>query len=144
MKEYLIRITGEYDIIVLTPHMIETLMQKIHSSDTKELVIPAEEILPQGYIEYLARVLSANFDIKTTEDDRSAVYSMVAEQMEGLKLDMQTCFEEVRFSEQTVNRELSLNTDKTVYMLIRRKAPSLSYIYKGLDGRDIRVTLDLI
>ena len=46
MKEYRIRITGKYDVIVLSPKMIAVLIEKICSSDTKELVIPAEEILP--------------------------------------------------------------------------------------------------
>ena len=48
MKEYKIKITGKYDVIVLSPKMIAALIDKIRSSDTKELVIPAEEILPQG------------------------------------------------------------------------------------------------
>ena len=53
MKEYKIKITGEYDVIVLSPKMIALLIDKIRNSDTKEMVIPAEEILPQGYVEYL-------------------------------------------------------------------------------------------
>ena len=60
MKEYTIRITGGYDVSVLSPKMIALLINKIRNSDTKEMVIPAEEVIPQGYAEYLTRVLQAN------------------------------------------------------------------------------------
>ena len=38
MKEYRIKITGKYDVIVLSPKMIAVLTEKIRNSDTKELV----------------------------------------------------------------------------------------------------------
>lgn len=78
MKEYKIKITGEYDVIVLSPKMIALLIDKIRNSDTKEMVIPAEEILPQGYVEYLNRVLDANTEIAKTLPNRSA-YTLIAE-----------------------------------------------------------------
>ena len=46
MKEYIIKITGEYEMLVLSPQMISLLIEKIEMSDSKELVISAEEILP--------------------------------------------------------------------------------------------------
>lgn len=49
MREYRIRITGEYDVLVVSPRMIERLITRIRQSDSRELVIPAEEILPPGY-----------------------------------------------------------------------------------------------
>lgn len=82
MKEYKIKITGKYDIIVLSPKMIAVLIEKIRSSDMKELVIPAEEILPQGYAQYLARVLEANMEIAKSLPNRSA-YTLIAEQIKN-------------------------------------------------------------
>lgn len=58
--EYTIRITGNYDILVLSPQIIRTLSEKIRCSDTKELIIPADELFPQGYAEYLERVMQTN------------------------------------------------------------------------------------
>ena len=37
MKEYTIRITGGYDVIVLSPKMIALLINKIRNSDTIKL-----------------------------------------------------------------------------------------------------------
>lgn len=91
MKEYIIKITGEYEMLVLSPQMISLLIEKIEMSDSKELVISAEEILPQGYIKYLAHVLSANFEIDQSKTDIRAAYDMVAEQIDKLKIDTQKC-----------------------------------------------------
>lgn len=66
MREYRIRITGEYDVIVLSPQMIGTLIEKVRHSARKELVIPVEEIFPRGYAEYLSCVLKANMEMPET------------------------------------------------------------------------------
>lgn len=62
--EYTIIMIGEYDIFVLSPQMIARLIENIRTSDSKVLVISAQEILPQGYAQYLARVMEANLDIQ--------------------------------------------------------------------------------
>ena len=59
--EYTIRITGKQDILVLSPQIIGTLSEKIRCSDTKELIIPADELFPQGYAEYLERVMPVSY-----------------------------------------------------------------------------------
>ncbi len=74
MKEYKIKITGEYDVLVLSPKMIAGLIDKIRGSDTREIVIPAEEIFPQGYEEYLNRVLEANAEVARTKTGRKSVF----------------------------------------------------------------------
>ena len=58
--EYAISITGNHDILVLSPEIIGTLLEKIRCSDMKELIISADELLPQGYAEYLERVMQIN------------------------------------------------------------------------------------
>ena len=64
--EYTIRITGDHNILVLSPQIIGTLLEKIRYSETRELIIPAEELLPQGYTEYLEN--AAQFNIETNRD----------------------------------------------------------------------------
>lgn len=68
MKEYIIKITGEYEMLVLSPQMISLLIEKIEISDTKELDYPCGGNSSAGYIEYLARVLSTNFEIDQIKD----------------------------------------------------------------------------
>ena len=87
MKEYRIKITGKYDVIVLSPKMIAVLIEKIRSSDTKELVIPAEEILPRGYAQYIARVLEAKMEIAKSLPNRNA-YTLIADQIKKLQTSL--------------------------------------------------------
>ena len=141
MKEYIIKITGEYEMLVLSPQMISLLIEKIEISDTKELVIPAEEILPQDYIEYLARVLSANFEIDQSKTDIQAAYDMLVKQIDKLKIDTQKCFDDVSFSEEKQDGQFNLNTNEKFYMLIKQKKSTFSYFYRGLDGKNIKLTL---
>lgn len=141
MKEYIIKITGEYEMLVLSPQMISLLIEKIEISDTKELVIPAEEILPQGYIEYLARVLSTNLKSTSQRTDIQAAYDMIAEQIDKLKIDTQKCFDDVSFSEEKQDGQFNLNTNEKFYMLIKQKNSTFSYSYRGLDGKNIKLTL---
>lgn len=93
MKEYRIKITGEYDVIVLSPNMIARLIDKIRGSDTKEIVIPAEEILPQGYARYLNRVLDANTEIAKTLPDRNA-YTLIGRTDKENAFKEKDCFEQ--------------------------------------------------
>ena len=91
MREYRIRITGEYDVLVVSPRMIERLITRIRQSDSRELVIPAEEILPPGYADYLARVLEANGE-QNDEKSGQSVYDVLAGQIENLKVEEDLVF----------------------------------------------------
>ena len=141
MNEYVIRITGEYDMIVLTPPIIEALMQKIYNSNIKELVVPAGEILTRGYMEYLARVFLANPEINKSKTKMQAAYDMIADQIDKLKIDTEKCFDRVSFTGETKDGYFNVNTNEMFYMLIKQKKPALSYSYKGLNGKNIKITL---
>lgn len=141
MKEYIIKITGEYEMLVLSPQMISLLIEKIEMSDSKELVISAEEILPQGYIEYLAHALSANFEIDQSKTDIRAAYDMVAEQIDKLEIDTQKCFDDVSFLEEKQDGRFDLNTNEKFYMLVKQKNSIFLYSYRGLEGEYIKLTL---
>ena len=113
MKEYRIRITGKYDVIVLSPKMIAVLIEKICSSDTKELVIPAEEILPQGYAQYLARVLEADMEIAESLPNRNA-YTLIAEQIKKLQFNEKDCFERVGVTEPNSSPQLDVDASNKI------------------------------
>ena len=57
---YKIQITGVYDLLlIISPDMIAALIAEMRRFDTREILVPAEKILPPGYAEYLKRVLIA-------------------------------------------------------------------------------------
>ncbi len=127
--EYTIRMIGEYDILVLSPQMIAQLIENIKTSDSKELVISAGEILPQEYAEYLAHVMETNLDIH----QENGVYKIIAEQMDKLKINEQKCFDKVELTTEPNDIQFMLDTNDYFYMLVKEKKSSFSYVYKELN-----------
>lgn len=143
MKEYKIKITGEYDVIVLSPKIIALLIDKIRSSDTKEMVIPAEEILPQGYAEYLNRVLDANTEIAKTLLNRSA-YSLIAEQISKMQFNEKDCFDSVDVTETERNPQLDMETSEDFYIVTKKENSQFRYVFRNENGEKISIILEYL
>lgn len=141
MKEYIIKITGEYDILVLSPEMIALLMDRIRQSDTKELVIPAEEILPQGYAQYLMRVLQANSHLLKTNSYMEDSYQLIASQINSLNVNGDKCFEYVSVQSEADSKKFDLNATKEFYLLTKQNHNDFAYVYKDSKGNEIKVSL---
>ena len=143
MKEYKITITGKYDMIVLSPKMIAALIDKIRSSDTKELVIPAEDILPQGYAEYLTRVLEANTEVAETLPNRNA-YTLIAEQMRKMQFNEKDCFDSVEVRETENNPQLDMEASKDFFIVTKQENSQFRYVFQGENGEEISVVLEYL
>lgn len=143
MKEYKIKITGKYDIIVLSPKMIAVLIEKIRSSDTKELVIPAEEILPQGYAQYLARVLEANMEIAKSLPNRSA-YTLIAEQIKKLQFNEKDCFERVGVTKPNSSPQFDVDASEEFFIVTKQENSQFHYSFKSENGEKISIVLEYL
>lgn len=137
MKEYRIKITGKYDVIVLSPNMIARLIDKIRGSDTKEIVIPAEEILPQGYTEYIKRVMQTN-SIQP-HIGRKNVYDLTAKQIRLLKIDEERCFDKVDVDMPDDTANFNLETNEKFFMLTKQSSSRFICSYEN--ENEIAVTL---
>lgn len=140
MKEYKIKITGEYDVIVLSPKMIALLIEKIRNSNTKEMVIPADEFLPQGYAEYLNRVLDANTEIAKTLPNRSA-YTLIAEQMRKMQFNEKDCFESVDVTASEKSPQLDMEASEDFYIVTKQKNSQFRYVFKNENKEEISIML---
>lgn len=141
MCEHKIRMTDEYDMVVLTPKMIALLVERLQNSDQKELVIPAEEMLPQGYTEYLLRILEANMENGTLEIYTQTVYELIAGQIKKLCIDCQKCFDKVSLYKHWHLTQFHLNASENFYLLVKQIMPNITYVYMDADGTEIQVTL---
>ena len=137
MKEYNIKITGKYNIIVLSPKMIAMLIEKIRSSDMKELVIPAEEILPQGYAQYLASVLEANMEIAKSLPNRSA-YTLIAEQIKKLQFNEKDCFERVGVTKPNSSPQFDVDASEEFFIVTKQENSQFHYLFKSGNGEKIK------
>lgn len=143
MKEYRIKITGKYDVIVLSPKMIAALIDKIRHSDTKELVIPAEDILPQGYAEYLTRVLEANTEVAETLPNRNA-YTLIAEQMRKMQFNEKDCFDSVNVTQPEKIPQLDVEANEDFYIVTKQENSQFRYVFQNENGEEVSVILEYL
>ena len=143
MKEYKIKITGEYDVIVLSPDMIARLVDAVRSSDTKELVIPAEEILPQGYAGYLNRVLDANPELVGTLPDRNA-YTLIAEQIKKMQFDEKDCFDSVNVTHPEEVPLLDVEASEDFYIVTKQDNNRFRYVFQNENGEEVSIVLEYL
>lgn len=143
MKEYKIKLTGEYDVIVLSPDMIARLVDAVRSSDTKELVIPAEEILPQGYAGYLNRVLDANPELAGTLPDRNA-YTLIAEQIKKMQFDEKDCFDSVNVMHPEEVPLLDVEASEDFYIVTKQDNNRFRYVFQNENGEEVSIVLEYL
>lgn len=143
MKEYVIKIKGNYDILIINPKMISNLITKISQADTKELTVSADEILPEKYVEYLSRVLKAN--VETTKALQTInPYELIAKEIEKLQVNNENCFDNVKVTENNANTSFDIDTNEKFYMLIKEKNNQFKYVYKNENGEEISVLLEYL
>lgn len=143
MKEYVIKIKGNYDILIINPKMISNLITKISQADTKELTVSADEIIPEKYVEYLSRVLKAN--IETTKVLQTInPYELIAKEIEKLQVNNENCFDNVKVTGNNENTSFDIDTNEKFYMLIKEKDNQFKYVYKNENGEEISVLLEYL
>lgn len=143
MKEYKIKIKGNYDILIINPKMISNLIAKVNQSDSKELTVSADEILPDKYVEYLSRVLKAN--IETTKALQTInPYELIAKEIEKLQVNNENCFDNVKVTESSKNTRFDIDTNEKFYMLVKQKKNRFKYVYKNENGEEISVLLEYV
>jgi hypothetical protein len=143
MKEYVIKIKGNYDILIINPKMISNLIAKVNQSNTKELIVSADEILPEKYVEYLSRVLKAN--IETTKALQTInPYELIAKEIEKLQVNNENCFDNVKVTENNENTKFDIDTNEKFYMLVKQKENNFKYVYKNENGEEISVLLEYL
>ncbi len=143
MKEYKIKIKGNYDILIINPKMISNLIAKVNQSDSKELTVSADEILPEKYVEYLSRVLKAN--VETTKALQTInPYELIAKEIEKLQVNNENCFDNVKVTENNENTSFDIDTNEKFYMLIKEKDNQFKYVFKNENGEEISVLLEYL
>lgn len=141
MNEYKIKITGNYDILILHPKIISNLIKKVKHSDKKELVIKADEIMTKNYNEYLKRVLQSNASITKSTSGKN-MYELIAEELEKLQVNNKQCFDKVSVVNNKIITSFDVDTNETFYMLIKQKDSKFKYVFKNDNGEEVTVLLE--
>ena len=139
--EYKIKIVCESDMIVISPKIIASTIEKVRNADSKEIKIPVEELFPQEYVKYLVCVLRANMQIEPQKISLLEIYGLLAEQIEALQINYQRCFDNVYLCRYQCNIQLDLSVSEMFYMLIKEKMSKFFYIYKDLEGNETKTAV---
>ena len=127
MKEYKIKIKGNYDILIINPKMISNLIAKVNQSDSKELTVSADE------------------NIETTKALQTInPYELIAKEIEKLQVNNENCFDNVKVTESSKNTRFDIDTNEKFYMLVKEKENRFKYVYKNENGEEISVLLEYV
>lgn len=144
MHEYKITITGKYDILIISPEIIKNLLERIEISETIELVISADDIIPESYVVYLSNVINANLYVGQagcSEQGCKAVFKIAADQIRGLMVDDRNCFDKIKICELEESTEFILNASEYFYMLVKSEQAAFIYVYRDVMGKEVRLEL---
>ncbi len=139
--EHKIRMTGEYEIFVLSPDMITRLLKQVKLSDAGKFVIPVRAIVPPGYKGYLSHVIRTNLNIPRTNHDRKRICQLIAEQISKLTVDQEKCFDRVDYCERQTCAHFYINASQTLYLLVTQKNSIFTYVYRNMEQKEVRLVL---
>ena len=101
------------------------------------MIIPAEELLPQGYTEYLERVMQTN-SIGTNIGNQD-VYDLTAEQIGMLKVKQQKCFDNA--TAETIQNVAQFNIETNEEFFLLTKQSDSRFLCDYENGEKIVVSL---
>lgn len=134
MREIRIRLTGEQAFILLSPRMAVLLIEKVRGSGTREITIPAEELVEPDYARYLERVLG------DSSAGHAALYERLARQIEGLSVGEHPCFDRVRVCAVRGSTQFDLKTGQAFFLIA--KCSDSRFICTYPDGEEFLLVLE--
>jgi len=115
-----VTVAGGYDFLIVSPAMVAYLIKKAKHAQTKEFIIPAETILPQGYARYLGCVLAAGMASYDADPALQPVYQLAADQIKQLSVDLQPCFQAADVCKQRAAVQFHIRTSEYFKRLLKR------------------------
>lgn len=150
MKEYRLSIVGVEDFVVISPMVLEMLMQKIKESPNLNMEIPVESIMPPGFTQYLVNVLNSNrenerFRFKQISDTplgKEHIYKIIEYQMNSLQIEKAECFERFTLIVEGSNDKYNygIETDDSFFCICKDEKSKFVYVYP--DGRQESIVLE--
>ncbi len=150
MKEYIIHIDGEFDFVIIFPHVISSLISKIRAYEEREIVVSIGEIMPERMIEYLLKVINTNrfshsqFRFRQILEDpvsKEGLYQVLKEQLENMDIDDTKCFDKVELLEMFTG-DSGLEVACTIPFFWACKDALASFIYTCVDGRKEKIIIE--
>lgn len=128
MDEYNLYLAGECGLLILSPEMVEFLIDRIYLSDTKALHIPGEELISREYEDYLVGVIRANRQYRPVWKEAQKVYGLAAGQIRMLRVNQLRCFQRVRVRRGKEGWVFLLYTNEVFFRLVQQRGSCFRYM----------------
>lgn len=142
-REYRIKINGEMDFIIISPQVLSTLIEKIHSSPECEVSVDVEDIMPPEFTDYLLRMINANrfyescFRYQYIMENpitRKELYEILRRQLSQADMEESPCFRSICLTD-TFQGKAELDMDCSRPFFWACKDTLAKFIYTFPDGR---------
>lgn len=142
MQEYMLKIDGREDFVIITPQMLSNLISRIRDLPERELVVAVREIIPGGLEEYLEKVINTNrytapcFRYSHILEDpitKKGLHRILRQQLEVMEMDRTACFQSIVLAD-TINGEAEFDIACTEPFFWACKDSRVRFIYVCPDG----------
>lgn len=134
MIVYKLKFAGDGEFIIISPHILHQLVEKVKKSSEKELSVDIDRLFPRTYQEYLLNVINSNSDepyffydyLAKTPLDQKDLFKITEHQLEEMKIEDVNCFDTVRLLEKRGN-VLELNCSNSFWIICRNSEAVFQY-----------------
>ena len=143
MREYILKISGGEDFIIITSQMLSALIFHIHELQRREFTVAVRDIVPRELEGYLVNIINTNRyaapcfrygQILEEPVTRRELQRILRQQLEGLELDRAACFRSVVLAD-TVSGEAGFGIACTEPFFWACKDTMARFVYFCPDGR---------
>lgn len=148
MTEYKLKFVGDREFIIISPQILQVLLEDVRKSKEKELSVDMAQLIPGAYGEYLLNVINSNrmesffsFDyIKRDPVALAELFRITEKQLKQMNIGDAECFEEIQLLEKK-GRWLELECTDPFW--IACKDTEAVFLYRHLDGSEEIIMVEI-
>lgn len=142
MQEFMLKISGGEDFVIITPQMLSSLILQIRRLPERELMVEVKDILPKGLEEYMERIINTNrhtvscFQYSQIPEDPitgKELHRIVRGQLETLEMNQTACFQSIVLAD-TISGEAGFDIACTEPFFWACKDSAIRFVYVCPDG----------
>lgn len=142
MQEFMLKINGGEDFVIITPQMLSALIVQIHRLPERELKVAVREILPTGLEEYMEKIINTNrytascFRYRQILEDpitKKELHRILRGQLEVLEMNQTACFQSIVLAD-TISGEAGFDIACTEPFFWACKDSMVRFVYVYSDG----------
>ena len=133
--EYRITFSGQGEFLIISPRILNTLIEKIHNSGKLELSIQVGDIMSESYREYILNVINSN------REDSYFCFSNIPENPITMKQLYQITEEQMKNLDIGKGKLLEINCSE-VFWIACQDSESV-FLYQYANGMEEKIVIEV-